>query len=218
MFVPQDAAAVAAIKQRYGLGTYIYYIGGLNRHKNVGALLAAFAGVVHRLPAARQLVIAGKAHSTNQAVFPDARRMAAELGLTWTEGGQPSAADVRLLGYVPEEDKPALYTGASLFVYPSLYEGFGFCPLEAMACGTPVICSRAASLPEIVGDGGILVDPRNVQAIADAMLNVLTNAELASSLSQRGLRQAARFSWARTAQETAAVYAAVLGRPGRSFA
>jgi glycosyltransferase involved in cell wall biosynthesis len=91
-------------------------------------------------------------------------------------------------------------------VFPSLYEGFGLPPLEAMACGAPVVCSQAASLPEIVGDGGLLVDPTDVAALVEAMRAVLSDETLRAGLRQRGLAQAARFSWRRTADETVAVY------------
>lgn len=205
-FRPQPAAAVAAVTQRYGLDRYIFYIGGLNRHKNVVALLAAYARARSRLPQPCPLVIAGKAHSDNPAVFPDLGAAASALSLTWSDGPAATGADVRFLGFVAEEEKPALYSGAAAFVYPSLYEGFGFCPLEAMACGAPVICSRAASLPEICGDGALLVDPHDEEGIASAIVSVLGDASLAAGLRQRGLAQAARFSWTDTAARTAAIY------------
>ncbi len=208
-FKPQDARAIAALKKRYGLNHYVYYIGGLNRHKNVQTLLAAFAQVRQRMPVRYQLAIAGKAHSTNPAMYPDLRPIASGLGLTWSDGSGPGDADVRFLGFVAEEDKPALYSAADLFVYPSLYEGFGFCPLEAMASGAPVLSSRAASLAEIVGDGGILIDPDDVKAMADAIVGILSNSALAAGLRARGVRQAARFSWAKTAAQTVDVYRGV---------
>lgn len=215
MFQPQSPQAIATIRQRYGLERYIFYIGGLNRHKNVAALLAAYAQARQQMTTPCQLVIAGKGHSANPSVFPDLRPIAASLGLTWAEGIARSSADVRFLGFVAEEDKPGLYSAAELFVYPSLYEGFGFCPLEAMAAGTPVISSPAASLAEIVGDGGILVDPNDVKALAEAIIGVLHNGSLAGDLRARGLRQAARFSWANTAAQTADVYRTVIHREDR---
>ncbi len=200
------------VRQRYGLPErFIFYIGGLNRHKNLGVLLQAFAAVRHQLPCAYTLAIAGRAQGGNPAVFPDLRQQARDLGLSVSEedgNGHAGDApcDVRFLRFVPEEDKPLLYGAADLFVFPSLYEGFGLPPLEAMACGTPVVCSRAASLPEIVGDGGLLVDPADVSALAEAMRAVLSDEALRAGLRARGLAQAARFSWRRTADETAAVY------------
>jgi glycosyltransferase involved in cell wall biosynthesis len=200
------------VRLRYGLPErFIFYIGGLNRHKNVGMLLRSFAAVRERLPNPYTLAIAGRSQSGNSAVFPDLRQQARDLGLSVSEadgnghtGGSPG--DVRFLRFVPEEDKPLLYGAADLFVFPSLYEGFGLPPLEAMACGAPVVCSRAASLPEIVGDGGLLVDPADAAGLVEAMLAVLSDETLRAGLRQRGLAQAARFSWRRTAGQTVAVY------------
>ncbi|MCS6845907.1 MAG: glycosyltransferase, partial [Caldilineales bacterium] len=107
-----------------------------------------------------------------------------------------------------------LYSGAIAFVYPSLYEGFGLPPLEAMACGSPVICSHAASLPEVVGDAALTFDPTDVEALAQALADVLSNPGLREDLRRRGLRRAAGFSWRRCAQETLAVYREALGLPG----
>jgi glycosyltransferase involved in cell wall biosynthesis len=167
--------------------------------------------VRERLPSAYTLAIAGRSQSDNPAIFPDLRQQARDLGLSVSEAdgnGHTSGGrcDVRFLRFVPEEDKPLLYGAADLFVFPSLYEGFGLPPLEAMACGAPVVCSQAASLPEIVGDGGLLVDPTDVAALVEAMRAVLSDETLRAGLRQRGLAQAARFSWRRTADETVAVY------------
>jgi glycosyltransferase involved in cell wall biosynthesis len=200
------------VRQRYGLPErFVFYIGGLNRHKNLGVLLQAFAAVRERLPSTYTLAIAGRSQSDNPAIFPDLRQQARDLGLSVSEAdgnGHTSGGrcDVRFLRFVPEEDKPLLYGAADLFVFPSLYEGFGLPPLEAMACGAPVVCSQAASLPEIVGDGGLLVDPTDVAALVEAMRAVLSDETLRAGLRQRGLAQAARFSWRRTADETVAVY------------
>ena len=105
-----------------------------------------------------------------------------------------------------------MYSGASLFVFPSLYEGFGLTPLEAMSCGTPVVCSNRTSLPEVVGDAALTVDPENVQELVTAMRRVLTDNELHADLSQRSLKQAEKFSWQKTARETLAVYEETLAR------
>ena len=113
---------------------------------------------------------------------------------------------VILPGYVDDADLPALYSAATVFVYPSLYEGFGLPPLEAMACGTPVISSNAASLPEVVGDAALSVDPTDIDALTQALVEVLSSPEQHEDLRQRGLRRVAQFSWDRCAAETLSVY------------
>jgi glycosyltransferase involved in cell wall biosynthesis len=118
---------------------------------------------------------------------------------------------VTFTGYVPDEDLPALYNAAELFVFPSLYEGFGLPVLEAMACGAPVVTSNTSSLPEVAGDAAILVDPYDVNAIAQAMRQVLEDPALAEALRQKGLERAKLFTWEKTARQTIAVYEKVLG-------
>jgi alpha-1,3-rhamnosyl/mannosyltransferase len=117
---------------------------------------------------------------------------------------------IRRLGYVPDEVLPALYSGARVFVYPSLYEGFGLPPLEAMACGAPVIVSNRSSLPEVVGDAGLQVDALDVDGLAEAMSKVIENDALHTALQQRGSERAKDFSWRRCAEETLAVYRRVV--------
>jgi glycosyltransferase involved in cell wall biosynthesis len=119
---------------------------------------------------------------------------------------------VRLLGPVPAADLAALYAAATAFVFPSLYEGFGLPPLEAMAQGTPVVASRASCLPEVLGDAALLVAPDDEEALAEALRAILADPGLRAELSQRGLARAARFSWERTAASTLAVYQEVLGQ------
>jgi glycosyltransferase involved in cell wall biosynthesis len=113
---------------------------------------------------------------------------------------------VRFVGYVPAEELAWWYNAATLFVYPSLYEGFGLPPLEAMACGTPVITSATSSLPEVVGDAGLLVDPTDLDALAMAMEQVLTDGALRTEMRAAGLPRARTFSWQRTAQRTVTSY------------
>jgi glycosyltransferase involved in cell wall biosynthesis len=120
--------------------------------------------------------------------------------------------DVLLTGFVDDEDLPALYSGASVFAFPSLYEGFGLPPLEAMACGTPVVTSNRSSLPEVVGDAGLLVNPLDIEALASAIDRLLTDPELSAGLIQRGLIRAASFSWTRTARAHRCVYRDVSAR------
>jgi len=190
----------SVIRQRYGLPSeYILYTGGLSRHKNVEMLLRSFARALPAMDRPCTLVIAGEVHGRNPAIFPDLHAIAARLG-------PRLQAAVRFLGRVPDEDLPALYSGAMAFVYPSRYEGFGLPPLEAMACGVPVICSRAASLPEVVGDAAWLVDPDDEQALAEALLRLLSDEQARNDLRRRCLAQAKRFSWASTIRATVAVY------------
>ena len=134
-------------------------------------------------------------------MFPDPRRIAAELGIQ---------DRVHLTGWVDEEDKPAMYSAAVAFVFPSHYEGFGLPPLEAMSCGTPVIVSNRSSLPEIVGKGGLCVDPDDADALAGAMRQVLSDSSLRERLRTAGRMQARRFSWRKTAQDTTSAYQYVL--------
>ncbi len=199
-----DRSGWAEVRARYDLPErYILYLGGYDQRRNVGTLLRAFAEVVGELGQRGEtasLALAGGLPAQDSAFTPDPRRLIRELGL---------GAQVRCLGRVREEDKPALYRGADLFVFPSSYEGFGLPLLEAMACGTPVIAADATSLPEIVGDGGLLVGTTDVRAWAAAMLSLWSDGPRRAALAAAGLAQAARFSWRRTARETLEVYEAV---------
>ncbi len=109
-------------------------------------------------------------------------------------------------GYIPDHDLSAIYSGALAFVYPSLYEGFGLPPLEAMQCGTPVITSNTSSLPEVVGDAGLMINPTNRDDLCQAMLNLINNSKLRNQLSQKGIDRATQFSWSKCATETIKVY------------
>ncbi|HJT55816.1 MAG TPA: glycosyltransferase, partial [Ktedonobacteraceae bacterium] len=143
-----------------------------------------------------QLLIAGNPDKQSGPLFPDPRPVAADLGMT----GQI------VYRFIEEEDKAAVYSAASLFVFPSLYEGFGLDPLEAMSCGAPVICSNRTSLPEVVGDAAITLDPDDTHALVEAMYSVLTNNDLAADLQARSLQRATQFDWRKTAVETVAAY------------
>ena len=193
-----DSETLAKARARYGVGErYIFYLGGLDHRKNVPLLVRAFAHLYKKLDdPGLQLLIAGNPDKQSGPLFPDPRPVAADLGMT----GQI------IYRYIEEEDKPALYSGASAFVFPSYYEGFGLDPLEAMSCGAPVVCSNRTSLPEVVGDAAITFDPDNTGQLVAAMHDVLTNSELAADLRARSLQQAARFNWRKTATETLAVY------------
>jgi glycosyltransferase involved in cell wall biosynthesis len=197
---PASEAAKAEIRRRYALPErFLLYLGGLDWRKNLTALLEAYSRSSQQAP----LVLAGAALSANRALYPDLARFAEELDLS---------KNVRFLGPILEGDKAALYSAATAFIYPSLYEGFGLPPLEAMACGTPVICSDASSLPDVVGDAGLLVDAREVEALSAVIDRLLSDSPLQEELRARGLNRAALFSWDKVAEQTAAVYQAVLAR------
>jgi alpha-1,3-rhamnosyl/mannosyltransferase len=154
--------------------------------------------------------MAGVSLGRDSHFFPSPERLAREAGL---------AEDaVRLLGWVDESDKAALYAGAAAFLFPSRYEGFGLPPLEAMACGTPVICSNASSLPEVCGNAARLVDSDDLAAWVDAIRAVIGDESLRSAMRARGLEQARRFSWTRAAGETLQVYRLVMDKQRRATA
>lgn len=194
----EDKAILENVRVRYGLpDVYILYLGGFDPRKNVNILLRSYSQLADAPP----LVIAGRLPERGSAMALDPRPLAKDLGID----GQ-----VRFIGWVSEEDKPALYTAAWCFVFPSLYEGFGLPPLEAMACGTPVIASDSSSLPEVIGDGGLLVNSTSAAQLAEALGALCANPQLRAELAVRALARAAQFSWAKTATETLAVYEAVV--------
>ncbi|MDQ7028784.1 MAG: glycosyltransferase family 1 protein [Ardenticatenia bacterium] len=196
-FRPLPEEAVERLRRRYAVpeAPLLLYVGNTQPRKNLEGLLRALAILWHQNPRVMLLQV-GKPPTARQ------RALVESLGLRDA---------VHFLGLVPDADLVAFYNLADVFVFPSLYEGFGLPPLEAMACGTPVVASHAASLPEVVGDAGLLVDPRDPEAMAEAIHHVLQDPELAEELRRRGLERARQFTWERTAQETLAVYEAMLG-------
>ncbi len=199
-----DEAVLAAARTRYGVGEqYIFYLGGLDSRKNVPQLVRAFAQLYRQVGNPQlQLFISGNPAKQKGPFFPDPRPVAAELGITKQV----------IYRFVEEEDKAAMYSGASLFVYPSMYEGFGLPPLEAMSCGAPVVCSNRTSLPEVVGDAALCVDPDDTEALAEAMRKVLTDTTLRDDLRTRSIQRATHFNWRKTAEETLLVYEEALAR------
>lgn len=186
--------ALARVASRYRLTSpYVLYVGGLSPRKNVPALIAAFALARPRLPRGQALAIAGSPEQGHGQLLELAHRLGC-------------ASAVTCLGYVAAADLPHLYSGADVFVYPSLYEGFGLPPLEAMACGCPVVCSDATSLPEVCGTAAELVDSRDPGAMAEAIARVVSDPFLAEFMRARGLAHAAQFTWALVAKRTLAVY------------
>lgn len=181
------------VKRRYGIECrYIFYVGKHHGYKNMTTLVQAF--MTHQeVYQQTQLVIAGKRDPRRRELYDLAARL--------DSGGRIIFTD-----FVEDEGLFELYRGAALFVFPSLYEGFGLPPLEAMACGVPVVCSNAASLPEVVGDAALLVDPLNIREMADAMRTILTDDNLHRSLQAKGYAQTRQFSWERAARELLRVY------------
>ena len=193
-FCPQPAEAVAAFRQRAGLPERFWlYVGTLEPRKNLLTLLRACARLPERLP----LVLAGGKGWDFEEVFATVAR----LGL------QDS---VRFPGYLPQEELALWYTCAEVFVYPSLYEGFGMPVLEAMACGTPVIVADASSLPEVAGDGAACLPPTDIDAWATALQHAMRNEMWRENERERGLRQARRFTWRKTAERTIGSHACAL--------
>jgi glycosyltransferase involved in cell wall biosynthesis len=199
LYHPTSAEQQAVVRERLGLpASFIFYVGGFEKRKNVSSLLRAYAAALSHLSAQPPLVIVGKPPSAvesarDPALFPDVRGLAAQLGL---------GEQVLWIGSISDEDKAALFGAATAFVFPSTYEGFGLGPLEAMACGTPTICSNRSSMPEVVGDAAILVDPTNIAELADAIVELFNNPAQQARLREAGPQQAAHFTWEHTARQT----------------
>ncbi|MEW5959405.1 MAG: glycosyltransferase family 1 protein [Chloroflexota bacterium] len=193
----EEPARLAAVRRQYGLGSrpFILTLGTIQPRKNYRRLVQAFA----RLESPWELVIAGGKGWHYDAIFEEVRRLGLEQRVYFP-------------GFVADADLPALCSAARLFVYPSLYEGFGLPALEAMACGVPVIASNQSSLPEVVGDAGLLVEPRDVEALAGAMSRVLVDEALHQHLAQAGRRRAANFSWDKAAARLLELYQTILER------
>jgi len=195
-FRPVPAEEAAGARARYGLGRpYVIYLGGVDRHKNVEALLEAYARLRSRSATPPDLVLIGNVVS--QPGFVGLRRAAERLRL---------GDSLRLIGFVPDEDLPALLGAAELLAHPSLYEGFGLTPLEALACGTAVAGFAAGALPEVLGEAALLVPPGDVTALAGAMERLLGDRGLRAALVERGRERVARLTWEATARETIAGY------------
>jgi glycosyltransferase involved in cell wall biosynthesis len=192
---PLPADEVAKLRARYGLPKgYILLVGSADERKNLRLLLEACIRLWQE-GEQRSLVIVGprSPKPKHAAIMGTVERLNLDHRVLFT-------------GYVVETDLPGLYNGADLFVYPSHYEGFGLPPLEAMACGTAVVCSNASSLPEVVGDAALTVDLSDVDALVQAMHRLLTDVSLREELRQKGLRRAGHFTWERAARETLDVY------------
>jgi glycosyltransferase involved in cell wall biosynthesis len=200
-FAPvQDVRELQRVRHNYGIdGDYILSVGSIQPRKNLARLVKAYARVRASLRGNKsedklpKLVLVGKCGW----LYDETLRALEETGV------KNSAV---LTGYVPQADLPALYSGALCFVYPSYFEGFGLPPLEAMKCGAPVIVGNKTSLPEVVGDAALAVDPFDVEAIASAMKKVIESPTLRNELSIKGQTRAEAFDWRETARKTLAIY------------
>jgi glycosyltransferase involved in cell wall biosynthesis len=174
---------------------YILTVGSINPRKNISKLIASWERIPIHIKEDRKLVITGGEESCypaeNFGDIPD---------------------DITFTGYIPDEDLPSLYSGADAFAFPSLYEGFGLPPLEAMACGCPVITSKLSSMPEVCGDAAYYIDPHSTESIKDGIIKVLTDRDLREGLIQKGLERAKLFTWQRSAEKHIKVFMEVLDR------
>ena len=198
-FTPASYEAQLNLRQRLGLrGPFVLNVGGMDARKNIAGLIQAFAEVYRQFgnPDLRLFIAGDPAKLSAGALFPDWRPLARDLGI----------GDHIICAPVAEDDLAPLYSAADCFAFTSLYEGFGLTPLEAMACGAPVVCSNRTSLPEVVGEAGLLVEPTDSAAFSAAILRVLTSLQTAQELRARGIARAGQFTWERVARQTVAVY------------
>lgn len=199
-FASADSSSIERVRASCGIKRdYLLFVGTLEPRKNLIRLLEAFYTLLSRRPELidrYQLVLAGSPGWLYEEIFEEVKSRGLESSVVFP-------------GYVPASDVPALYAGASLFVYPSLYEGFGLPVLEAMAAGVPVISSSVSSLPEITGDAAVLVDPLDVEGLAMALERLIASPALREEYGRRGQERAAYFSWRRCAERTLEVYRSI---------
>jgi glycosyltransferase involved in cell wall biosynthesis len=196
-FTPQPSVPDEAeeIRRRFGVSRdFLLAVGSLQPRKNLVRLIRAYARLrVEREDFRPQLVIVGRKLWLANEIFDEVKR-------------QPWADDIILTGYVTDEDLPALYRAARALVYPSLFEGFGLPPLEAMACGTPVVTSDVSSLPEVTGGAALLIDPNDERALAAALIEIVSDERLRAELREKGIAQAKKFTWREAAEKTLSLY------------
>ncbi|HEX5235544.1 MAG TPA: glycosyltransferase family 1 protein [Silvibacterium sp.] len=197
-----DKERTRQVRRKYAHGSeFVLYLGTIEPRKNLSRLIAAFAPVSARHPGLL-LLLAGEKGWMYDDLLASIRKLNLEYCVVFT-------------GFVPEDEKPFLIGAAKAFVYPSLYEGFGIPVLEALACGVPTLTSRVSSIPEVAGDAALLVDPADVEAMSSGLERVISDEALRDRLRRESVRQAARFSWRRTAELTLGAYHSVLSMPGR---
>ena len=194
----RDKARLKAVREKYGLsGSFFLYLGGFDRRKNLGLLLNAYQILRNRLGNQTPiLVIAGKIPTHESPALLNPLKIVQERGLEDC---------VKFTGWIADEDKPPIYSMAKAFLFPSLYEGFGFPPLEAMACGCPVLASCSSSLPEVLGEAALLLDPNCPEDWAEEMERVLKEPDFAQSLREKGVERAKVFSWESAARKVLSI-------------
>lgn len=193
-----DESTLERVRLTYGLPEWFaLWVGEFRPHKNLEFLLGAWQQVQERLPRPLSLVLAG----------PQEERYRAIKSLAVKRGLRPL---VHFPGYVRSQDLPAVYSAAAVFVFPSLYEGFGLPPLEAMACGTPCVVSNSSALPEVTGRAAVLFNPTSPEQLVNAVARVATQPDVVEELRAEGLRQSSLFSWRKAAEETLEVYRSVV--------
>ncbi len=199
-FVPRDEKEIASVRRRYGIERpYILGLGTVQPRKNFARLIEAYHALRGRKDIPHKLVIGGGTGWLGASIIETIDA----LGLH---------DDVLMIGYVQDIDLPALYSGAAVFAFPSLYEGFGIPVLEAMACGTPVVAANTSSLPEVAGEAALLVPPTDTAALADALWNVIDDTEIHSTLRERGLQRCRQFDWPSSAAQLLCAYDALHGK------
>jgi len=201
IYTPVDKTlAKAYIREKYGIeDDFFLYVGGFNPRKNIKSLLLAYAYIKERLKKCYKIVILGKQGKS----YDDLVKLSHKLKIS---------NDCIFTGFIPVDDMPLFYNAASVFVYPSLYEGFGLPVVESMACGTPVITSNITSLPEVVGDAAITVYPDDYEAIGNNMLQLVEDEMLYETMRAKALERASLYSWDKTVKDTIEVYKSVAGR------
>lgn len=189
-----------SLNDRYGIPSdFILYVGGFSPRKNITTLLKSFSLLKKKYKKPLKLVIAGFKGKS----YPIYKSLSEKLNID---------SDVIFPGFIDMDYMKFLYNAAKVFVYPSLYEGFGLPPIEAMSCGTPVISSNVTSMPEILGDSAILIDPKDSNAMCNAILNVLEDNKLKNSLIMSGLKLSSQYNWKKTAYSTMTCYSEVINK------
>lgn len=188
VYRPASKQSIDIVKTKYGIkGQYILYTGTLEPRKNIVGILEGYSALPKNILTSYTLVLAGGKGWLDEEIEEKLKELK-ELNIIRT-------------GYVADEDLPALYSGATVFVYPSFYEGFGMPPLEAMACGAPVITSNNSSLPEVVGEAGIMIDAKDTEALAKSIEKVISSKKLQNEMIKKGIKQAKKFSWEESAKK-----------------